>query len=259
MSTEMNVAEKLALEADHRRSKTAFHFEGESITFGALFDAVRQRAEFLTGLGIGPGDRVAFCLPKSPALIVDHLAILSAGGVSLPLNDRFTPDEIAYFLDDSEASLFITDRAGLDANKGILAARPDVGAVCGRSAERKITHHQGRHRPPGERDLAMLCYTSGTTGKPKGARISHANLIHNMDALRKAWRWTDGDVLLHALPLFHIHGLVVALHGALNAGSTVHMLSAFDAARVVRHLERAFEEMWRIFRTGERPQKIEID
>lgn len=237
MTTEMNVAEKLTLHADRRRAKAALLFEGESITFGALFDAVRQRADFLTALGVRPGDCVAFRLPKSPELIVDHLAILGAGGVSLPLNDRFTPDEIAYFLDDSEASLFITDRAGLESTEEVLAARPGVGIVYGRASQREITPHPPQDRISGAPHTAMLCYTSGTTGKPKGALISHENLIHNMDALRRAWRWTDGDVLLHALPLFHIHGLVVALHGALNAGSTIHMLPAFDAARVSAALE----------------------
>jgi len=241
MNIEMNVAEKLALEADRRRTKAALLFEGESITFGALFDAVRERADFLTGIGLLPGDRVAFRLPKSPEPVVDHLAILSAGGVSLPLNDRFRPDEIAYFLDDSEARLFITDRAGLDANREVLAARPDVGVVCGRVTKNELPP-PGRPEcnsgdPPADIPAAMLSYTSGTTGKPKGARISHENLIHNMDALRRAWRWTDEDVLLHALPLFHIHGLVVALHGALNAGSTIHMLPDFDAARVSAALE----------------------
>jgi malonyl-CoA/methylmalonyl-CoA synthetase len=85
----------------------------------------------------------------------------------------------------------------------------------------------------------MICYTSGTTGRPKGAMITHGNLIQNMNALNEAWQWRSGDVLLHALPLFHIHGLIVALHGALNAGSSVVMLSRFDAAQVSERLDRA--------------------
>jgi malonyl-CoA/methylmalonyl-CoA synthetase len=91
--------------------------------------------------------------------------------------------------------------------------------------------------PPFSEDVAMLCYTSGTTGRPKGAMITHENLISNMEALHEAWQWSDRDVLLHALPLFHIHGLVVALHGALNAGATVIMMESFDAERVSKALE----------------------
>jgi len=239
MTTEMNLAEKLAREADRRPSKKALLFDGGSLTFGELFHEVRKRTEFITRRGVRPGDHVAIRLPKSPELIIFHLAILGAGAVSLPLNDRFTPDEIAYYLDDSDAVLFIADKNGLDANEEILAARPDVGIIGGRKVMREIPPHGRQDSSPRGTHPALLVYTSGTTGKPKGALISHENLIHNMDALRRAWRWTDRDALLHALPLFHIHGLVVALQGALNAGSTVHMLPAFDTARVSAALENS--------------------
>jgi malonyl-CoA/methylmalonyl-CoA synthetase len=85
-------------------------------------------------------------------------------------------------------------------------------------------------------DMAMICYTSGTTGRSKGAMLTHGNLVQNMEALHRAWRWRQDDVLLHGLPLFHIHGLIVALHGALNAGAAVRMFDRFDAARISREL-----------------------
>jgi malonyl-CoA/methylmalonyl-CoA synthetase len=236
----MNLAKLLADKAASLDDKTAIDFEGDRISFEALFDGVRRGAAFLESQGIRPGDRVAFQLPKSLEFITLHLAGLSLGAVSLPLNDRYTPDEIKYFLEDSGASLFISDGEGCRRSDSILRAfgeekiiamNGDSTRVDGKPLEGVVD--------AADQDTAMICYTSGTTGRPKGAMITHGNLIRNMNALHEAWQWRSHDVLLHALPLYHIHGLIVALHGALNAGSTVVMLPRFDAARVSERLGRA--------------------
>jgi malonyl-CoA/methylmalonyl-CoA synthetase len=232
----MNLFRMLAERASRRGDAPALDFEGRSFSSRELFREVGLAESFLRGLGVGAGDRVAVCLPKSPEVVLFHLAVLAIGGVSLPLNDRFTAAEIRYFLEDSGARLFVTDGEGTVAHREALGALPDVtavvvdGGVAGEGAGAPACAAGGG-------DTAMICYTSGTTGRPKGAMLSHESLVQNMEALREAWRWRERDVLLHALPLFHVHGLVVALHGALNAGSPVVMHDRFDAARVAAELE----------------------
>ncbi len=233
----MNLFRMLADRASRCGDAPALDFEGRSFSSRELFREVGRAEAFLRGLGVEAGDRVAICLPKSPEVVLFHLAVLALGSVSLPLNDRFTAAEIGYFLEDSGARVFVTDGKGADAHRETLEARPEVAVVV---VDDGVTRGGDVGEPvcmAGGGDTAMICYTSGTTGKPKGAMLSHGCLVQNMEALRDAWRWTERDVLLHALPLFHVHGLVVALHGALNAGSPVVMHSGFDAARVAVELE----------------------
>jgi len=159
-----------------------------------------------------------------------HLAVLSLGAITLPLNYDYSSDEVAYFLSDSGSSTFITEYQGFSRNRGVLTGlggmrtylvdglSPDGSGPL--SAElKKSGADDPRNYPAQDDDLAMICYTSGTTGKSKGGDDHHRNLVTNMRALKETWEWTDQDVLLHVLPLFHIHGLVVALHGGLHAGS----------------------------------------
>ncbi len=235
---EMNLGRLLDGKAARWGSRTAIVLEGREYTFESLFDEVRRAAAFLDGQGVQAGDRVALFLPKGIPFIVFHLAALVRGAVSLPLNDRFTAVEVRYRLEDSEAAVCVTDRRGA-ALIGDGGGKPDGCAQidAGDPAWRCASPGRLTGPPPaGGSDPAMICYTSGTTGRPKGAILSHTNLIENMEALRKAWHWTETDVLLHALPLFHVHGLVVALHGVLNAGSTMKMLPRFEPELVSEEL-----------------------
>lgn len=243
----MNLAQLLSESASAQGEKQAILFDGQALSFRELDQEVRRAASWLRGARVEEGDRVALLLPKSLDFIFLHLATLSIGGVSLPLNPAFTRDEIRYFLEDSGSSILITDKAGygrlgplLGEIRGLKTALVDgsghdlMGPV--RAEMERVGPGDPRTYSARGRDLALLCYTSGTTGRPKGAMISHTNLISNMVALKKAWEWTDEDVLLHVLPLFHIHGLAVALHGALNAGSTIVMHQRFDPARAWREM-----------------------
>jgi malonyl-CoA/methylmalonyl-CoA synthetase len=244
----MNLCQLLAHTAERFKDKTALDLEGDTQTFGRLFDQVARHASALGALGVRPGDRVALQLPKSAAFIHWHLAGLCLGAVSLPLNPGYRTEEVAYFLDDAGARLFITDSL-LNSSHGTAVERPGrrTALVDGSGPPGAVDLHQHLEdrkgaplsiHPAKADDPAVICYTSGTTGRSKGAVISHGNLVENMLALQQTWRWTEQDILLHILPLFHVHGLMVALHGSLNAGATCVMHKKFDPGRTWRTLAR---------------------
>ncbi|MCA9931280.1 MAG: AMP-binding protein [Anaerolineales bacterium] len=208
----------------------------ETVTFGQLEVSVQQTMAYLQSLGVRSGDRVALQLPKCLPFIYLHLAIMRLGAVTLPLNPGYPESELTYFLRDSGTTLFFADTAvqpqlapvlaTLPALKQVVYLQPDIPeqfqsliATAGTSSLPDL---------PTDPDLtALMIYTSGTTGRPKGAQITHGNLTANLDGLHEAWGWQEDDVLLHVLPIFHVHGLVVALHGALHAGATAVLLSKF--------------------------------
>ena len=233
--------------ADHCRNqpdKVAIQFiNGAPITYGALQATVNCTAHELLALGITPGDRVAVQLPKCMPFIYLHLAAAQIGAIFLPLNPAYPIRELRYFLADSRARILFADwqkqpaidtiRPELPALESLVCIDPDDGweaRVASRSSEWSAPL-------PTDPDLtAMMLYTSGTTSRPKGAQITHGNLTANICALHQAWGWSEDDVLLHALPIFHVHGLVVALHGALHAGASTFALPTFDAAAALKLL-----------------------
>ncbi len=233
----MNLTETILEKARLNLAKTAIVFEGRSHSYGELARSVGQHAGWLSRLGVKKGDRVAIQLPKGLEFIHLHLAVLALGAVTLPLNPGYTAAETGYFLSDSGASLLFTDRAGTkrgpEAGKIPTVLTDDPEHYTGPLGEAAL-EEPGPGYPTRADDAAMICYTSGTTGQPKGAVITHQNLLSNTAALHEVWHWTDRDVLLHVLPLFHVHGLCVALHGSLCKGATVVMLEKFEAARVWR-------------------------
>ncbi|MFQ5622998.1 MAG: AMP-binding protein, partial [Paracoccaceae bacterium] len=190
---------------------------GERITYGAFFRGAEKAASALAQAGVRPGDRVAAQTEKSVQALALYVGTVLAGGVYLPLNSAYKPAEVAYFLADAEPAVFVCDPARttelapcaeaagvttvltLDAAGGgtlserIAGAAPGFGAV-----------------PRAAWDTAAILYTSGTTGRPKGAVLSHRALASNSLTLRDIWRFTADDVLIHALPIFHTHGLFVA-------------------------------------------------
>ncbi len=244
----MNIYEVLIQSMVKHKDKIAIDFEGDIWTYGRLISTVGRTALFLKKMGIKKGDRVAIQLPKGMEFICLHLAVQSLGAVTLPLNPAYSQEEIKYFLSDSEAVLYITNankfysvNKAIDELENLKIFLVDDGAdgfgPLWYELE-KIDDYSICNHPTSGDDISTICYTSGTTGKPKGAMISHRNLITNMLALNKIWLWSHNDILLHVLPLFHVHGLFVALHGALYAGATIIMHKRFDATKSWKTIER---------------------
>jgi len=244
----MNLARLLSETAARNPGKPAVVFEGTACTYGDFDREVGRYAAMLHAAGVGKGDRVAVQLPKRMEFLFLHFATLSVGAVTLPLNAEYRPEEVEYFLSDSGASLFVTDGERFARAAGAIRGLPGVRTLLldgggGDGADSLLDLLSGapagfrRSWPAGGDDPAMICYTSGTTGRSKGAVITHRNLVSNLLALRDAWEWTGNDVLLHVLPLFHVHGLNVAVHGSLFAGSTIVMHGKFDPGRAWDALE----------------------
>ena len=191
------------------------------LRYAALDATVAGWAAALARRGARPGDRIVVQAEKSVEGALLYLASLRAGLVHVPLNPAYTPAEVAWFVADAEPAIVVDD-----ARLAELAAQVEPGAAFATVA-----------RAPD--DLAAILYTSGTTGRSKGAMLSHANLASNALVLKDAWRWRKGDVLIHALPIYHVHGLFVALHGALLNGSAMLWHAAFDAGAVIDDMARA--------------------
>jgi len=184
------------------------------LLYSELDAAVGGWAAALIGRGAKPGDRILVQHEKSVELALLYLASLRAGLVYVPLNTAYTPAELAYFIADAEPAIVVADG---HLSLADLAPEPAEFATV----------------PRGPDDLAAILYTSGTTGRSKGAMLSHANLASNALVLKDYWHWRPGDVLIHALPIYHVHGLFVALHGALLNGSTMLWHKGFDANSVI--------------------------
>ena len=203
------------------RSRPCFIQPGRPpISYGDLEAGVGRLASLLAAKGVEAGDRVVAQAPKCPELVMLYLACLQAGAVFTPLNTAYTEAEIGYFLEDAEPKLVARDAAALAREAADLAPRADIHS-CDAGA------------------LASIIYTSGTTGRSKGAMLSHGALAANALALHAAWGFTPEDVLLHALPIFHVHGLFVALHCALLSGAPMIWLAKFDDQAVIDALPQA--------------------
>jgi len=202
-------------------------------------------ATILTELGVRPGDRVAVQAEKCPELLLLYLACARAGAVYLPLNTAYTDAEIAYFLTDAEPSLVVSSperREGIAALAEPVQARvatlaPDGGGTLMAAAEAASPDFNDVARD--DDDLAAILYTSGTTGRSKGAMLTGRNLFSNAAVLTEYWRFTATDRLLHALPIFHTHGLFVATNVVLWAGASMLFLPRFDAGEILRLLPKA--------------------
>ncbi len=220
--------------------------QGRRWTYGDLDQETARLARLFHSLGLRKGERVAVQVQKSPEALFVYLACARAGLIYLPLNTAYQSQELAFFMSDAQPSLLI-GRPEARTELEILARRDNITHVfdLGLNGAGSLMEESHRLTPDyptalcsGE-DTAALLYTSGTTGRPKGARLSHANLASNALALQTAWGFTATDVLLHALPLFHAHGLFVASHCTLLSGSNMLFLDGFDASTVVQSLPRA--------------------
>ncbi|MEM7507962.1 MAG: malonyl-CoA synthase [Pseudomonadota bacterium] len=218
---------------------------GETLDYGTLFAQAERCASALTLAGVVPGDRVAVQVEKSIEALALYLGTILSGGVFLPLNMGYTPAEMAYFLGDAEPTVLVCDPARHGA-LGSVAAKAGTAALftldrdgAGSWAEAVVEDDAFEAVPRGRDDLAAILYTSGTTGRSKGAMLSHGNLASNSTTLVEHWRFTKDDVLIHALPIFHTHGLFVATNVTLIAGGSVIFMPAFNADALIEALPRA--------------------
>ncbi len=222
---------------------TAIETEGRRLSYADLERETGRYANALVTLGVRPGDRVAVQVEKSAANLMLYLATVRAGAIFLPLNTAYTLNELAYFINDAEPALIVCDPAArkalgplagdvpvetLDrAGQGSLAAFAEIQPTRFETVERSAD------------DLAAICYTSGTTGRSKGAMLTHRALASNAATLVDLWGFTAADVLIHALPTYHVHGLFVATNVLLMAGGSIILQPKFDPASVIAAMPRA--------------------
>ncbi|MEO1542885.1 MAG: malonyl-CoA synthase [Pseudomonadota bacterium] len=220
--------------------------DGTTMTYDALSQRANQFASALQAAGVKAGDRVAAQIDKSAEGLCLYFGCLKAGGVFLPLNTAYTDSEVAYFLGDAEPTVLICQPSrvtGLEkiaeqsgVAKTFVLAADGTGTITD-AADASSTNFEAVYRN-GD-DLAGILYTSGTTGRSKGAMISGTNLLSNALALKEAWRFTSSDILLHALPVFHTHGLFVATHTLFVAGGSMIFHPTFNAQAVLSALPQA--------------------
>ncbi len=202
--------------------------KGQQYRYEDILKFTARFANALKASGVKPGDRVAVQAEKSPEALLLYLACVRAGAAYLPLNIAYTEAEVEYYLQDAEPAVFvcqhaapgvcscasIRERAGVAV--GLSLGADGKGALTALAAEQP---DEFEDIPRSANDLAAILYTSGTTGRSKGAMLTHGNLASNARALLETWRFTEDDVLLHALPIFHTHGLFVASNVTLLAGA----------------------------------------
>lgn len=225
--------------------------DGRRYTYEDVDRVTARFAATLVDLGVEPGDRVAVQVEKSIEALMLYLASVRAGGVFLPLNTAYTANEVEYFLTDAEPRVFFCDPSKAAAlapvaekagsrleTLGVYGAGADADTV-GSFLPRVPEHADFETVLRAGDDLATILYTSGTTGRSKGAMTTHDNLWTNAQTLRDYWRFTRDDVLLHALPIFHTHGLFTSTNTILAAGASMIWLPKFDAGQVIGLLPNA--------------------
>ncbi len=224
--------------------------DGGTITYGDMLAMSGRLANVLVLQGVEPGDRVAVQVEKTPENLMLFLATLRAGAVYLPLNTAYTLTELDYFIGDAKPRLVVCDPAKRD-GLAPIAQRHGGAALLTLDAKGKGSLTEAAAKAPADfadvprddEDLAAILYTSGTTGRSKGAMLTHRNLTSNAQVLVESWRFTADDVLLHALPIYHTHGLFVACNTVILAGGSMIFLPRFDADQVMRLIGRATSMM----------------
>jgi malonyl-CoA/methylmalonyl-CoA synthetase len=219
--------------------------DGREIGYRDFLRLTARLAHALAESGVRPGDRVALQARKSPEALAVYAACVAAGAVFLPLNTAYTPAEVEYFVADAGARLLICDGAGREALQPVADQANAILLTLNADGSGSLTELArtlpDRFRPAdrGPDDLAAFLYTSGTTGRSKGAMLTHDNLLSNAEALVGTWRFDASDVLLHALPIFHTHGLFVATNTILLAGGAMIFLPGLDVDALIGNMPRA--------------------
>jgi malonyl-CoA/methylmalonyl-CoA synthetase len=219
--------------------------DGAHISYGDLIARAGQMANVLVARGVKPGDRVAVQVEKSVSNIVLYLATVRAGAVYLPLNTAYTLNELDYFIGDAEPSLVVCDPSKAEGLAPIAAKVKAKVETLGADGKGTLTDAADMASAEfatvsrANDDLAAILYTSGTTGRSKGAMLSHDNLASNSLSLVGYWRFTDKDVLIHALPIYHTHGLFVATNVTLFARASMIFLPKLDPDLIIKLMARA--------------------
>ncbi len=242
----MNLYNRIRDALRTRVRKVVLQAGDREITGNGLANDVGRFASLLLSLDVQPGDRVAVQVEKSYENVLLYLATLQIGAVYLPLNSAYQAQEVQYFLSDASPRVFVCmpQRVG-----ELQAVAKDCGVrevlTLGAASDGTLIERADRCserfvvEPRAADDLASICYTSGTTGRSKGAMITHGNLLSNVETLIELWGLSERDVLYHALPLYHIHGLFVALHCALLGGMRTLLHAKFDAQVALAEMQRA--------------------
>lgn len=228
-----------ALFAQHAQNTAAFLDcdDGSRVSYASFIGRVAQLAHVLRAAGVAPGDRVVVQAPKLPDTIALYGAAVQAGAVYLPLNTAYTQSEVAYFLDDASPALVVCDAKNADTiaaiAKGTKILTLAEGGIGSLSQQADMMPRSFDTVQRGPDDLAALLYTSGTTGRSKGAMLSHKNLLSNAEVLTALWQISAADRLIHALPIFHTHGLFVAMNTMLLAGAQLRFMAAYDTSAII--------------------------
>ncbi len=225
---------------EERHDKVAVYAGNRDYSYAELADQSARYANALVDLGVTPGDRLCAYIDKSIDNVFLYLASLRAGLVYQPLNPVFQPAEVDYYLADARPALVVCSTTNENRVRA-AAERADVKRVLTLDRDGSGTLAARANSAPTDfstcwcdgAELACLLYSSGTTGKPKGIKLSHDNLVANVSTLVDLWGFTPCDVLIHALPLFHVHGLFVALGCVLTAGASLRLLEKFDAGEII--------------------------
>ncbi|NPV89318.1 MAG: AMP-binding protein [Firmicutes bacterium] len=240
-----------------RHPEKRFLFREKELDYQRLWENAEKVRRSLKGLGISKGDRIAIQMGKRMEFIYTYLANLMLGSILVPLNNAYTRDEMAYFLADSESRVLVTE-ASIAARLGLtreefpflehlvvvedrgqdLESIEAPGIYIIRFGSLLMEGGSGIDFDLDPKSVTLIIYTSGTTGRSKGAMLTRDNILNNLESLREAWGHTSRDVLLHTLPLFHVHGLLVALTGALHSGMEVVMRSRFEPFDVLGNIEK---------------------
>jgi malonyl-CoA/methylmalonyl-CoA synthetase len=239
------LADALITPLEHRQTPVLIHADGREITGVDLFCLCGQIANVLVKAGVAPGDRVAMQAEKTVEALALYLACLRVGALFLPLNTAYTAPEIAYFLEDAQPRVAVVAPISVDKLRPLAAAHGTELLTLDAQGHGTLTDRASQAPVPFENvarkadDLAAILYTSGTTGRSKGAMLSHNNLLSNAKTLVKAWRFSEHDTLLHALPIFHVHGLFVAMNITLLAGGKAIFLPKFDLDVMIEKMPQA--------------------
>ena len=236
-----------ALIAPHSQSERPFLAcdDGKTVSYAAFVKRVAQLAYVLVNAGVSPGDRVVVQAPKVADAIALYGAAVQAGAVYLPLNTAYTQAELSYFIEDASPQIVVCDTKDETAIKELCVPFGATVLTLGADGTGSLpsTADQAPDQfetvPRGPNDLAALLYTSGTTGRSKGAMLSHKNLLSNARSLTDLWEITDQDRLIHALPIFHTHGLFVAMNTSMLAGAEVRFMSAFKPDMIIAEIPKS--------------------
>ena len=247
--TEANYLFDKIFKPNETKEKIFLINESKKLTYIEFHEVVNKISNYLIEIDLSPGDRVAVQAEKNIIQLALYVATIKAGGVYLPLNTGYTLNELEYFFDDAKPKVIIVDdkiQSKIDSiastsSASILTLNLDESG----SLTEKIKNHSTKFHAisRNENDLAAILYTSGTTGKSKGAMLSHRNLVSNSEVLRDVWKFSENDVLLHMLPIYHTHGLFVACNLLAIVGGSIIFLEKFDVKKALFWMKDATSMM----------------